>query len=179
MQVSTRAISQNQRNGVIGVALAGLLVAVVAFSAFGGSGTGSPRVEVAEGSFELFEGGEATFADFEGEPLVVNFWASWCPACVAELPEFQSVHEQLGDEVTFVGVANQDQRPASVQLAEEVGLTYQLADDPQGELFRSLDLIAMPSTLFIDAEGEILEVFGGQLDEAGLTERIETLRGAS
>lgn len=47
---------------------------------------------------DAIEGGEATFADFQGGPLVVDFWASWCPACVAELPEFQSVHEDRGTQ---------------------------------------------------------------------------------
>ncbi|WP_420451732.1 TlpA family protein disulfide reductase [Ilumatobacter sp.] len=129
--------------------------------------------------FELFDGGSTTFEQFEGAPLVINFWASWCPACVGELPEFQTVHEQRSDEVTFLGIANAGIRPAAVDLAEEVGLTYTLADDPTGELFREFGLIAMPSTLFVTPGGEILEVFAGQLNESALNERIDELVTAS
>jgi thiol:disulfide interchange protein len=58
-------------------------------------------------------------------------------------------------------------------------LTYTLADDPNGDLFRSLDLIAMPSTLFISPDGEVEEVFAGQLTGPALQERIDRLRGRS
>lgn len=177
--MSTIAITTKQRNRIVGLAVAGLIIVAIAVSAIGGSRSTAVDGEQASGSFELFEGGEATFADYRGGPLIINFWASWCPACVAELPEFQSVHERFGDEVTIVGVANQDDRSAALRLAGDVGLTYQLGDDPQGELFRTLDLIAMPSTVFIDADGEIQEVFGGQLDEEGLADRIAVLAATS
>jgi thiol-disulfide isomerase/thioredoxin len=130
-------------------------------------------------AFELFDGGETTLADFAGTPLVGNFWASWCPACVAELPEIQAVHERFGDDVTILGIANSDERGAALSLADDVGLTYTLADDPGGELFRELGLFAMPSTIFITADGEISEVFGGQLDEDGLLSRTEPLGATS
>jgi peroxiredoxin len=76
-------------------------------------------------------------------------------------------------------MANADQRAAANALADSVGLTYQLADDSEGEMFRSLGLIAMPSTVFVSADGRITEVFAGQLNEAALVERIEELQEAS
>ena len=130
-------------------------------------------------SFDLFDGAVATFEDFEGTPLVINFWASWCPACVAELPDFQAVHEQRGDEVTILGIANADFRPAAVDLAVQVELTYTLADDPDGVLFLDFGLIAMPSTLFVSPDGRIVEVFSGQLNEPALNDRIDKLLAAS
>jgi thiol-disulfide isomerase/thioredoxin len=178
-------ITKRQRRSVVGAALAVLILAVVTTSNVGGDDgvqdAGSVENGVAVESelpsqgFELFDGASATFQDFEGTPLVINFWASWCPACVSELPEFQAVHEQRSDKVTFIGIANADIRPAAVGLAEEVGLTYSLADDPEGDLFREFGLIAMPSTLFVSPDGEILEVFAGQLNESALNDRIDTL----
>jgi thiol-disulfide isomerase/thioredoxin len=135
----------------------------------------SVESELPTDTFELFAGGDATFAAFEGEPLVINFWASWCPACVGELPEFQRVHEARGDEVTFLGIANTDVRGAAVGLADDVGLTYRLADDPSGDLFREFGLIAMPSTIFVSPDGRIVDVFAGQLNESALDERIDAL----
>jgi thiol-disulfide isomerase/thioredoxin len=182
-------INKAQRRGIVGGALAVLAVVVLAVWASGNDSTtaetaadGSPvavESELPTDSFELFTGVDATFAEFEGEPLVINFWASWCPACVGELPEFQSVHEERGGEVTFLGIANADIRSESVDLADEVGLTYQLADDPAGDLFRQFGLIAMPSTLFVSPDGQILEVFAGQLNEDALNSRIDSLVAAS
>lgn len=176
-------VTKRKRRTIIGLA-----VVVLGLAAFGlnlsdgdsltgrdGGGTGGDR-QLPSDEFALFDGGEATFADFEGQPLVINFWASWCPACVNELPEFQEVHERLGDEVTILGMANRDPRARAEELAADVGLTYTLADDPDGEVFRSLDLIAMPSTLFVSADGVVQEVFAGQLTGRALEERIERLR---
>lgn len=151
----------------------------------GGEGAGDAAVPstslapVPTLAFEMFDGTRATLADFEGTPLVVNFWASWCPACVVELPEFQAVHEQVGDEVTFLGLANSDDRAAATALAADVGLTYPLADDPAGELFVALELIAMPSTVFVTSDGLVHDTFGGQLDAETLLERIDELLEAS
>ena len=173
--MSRLVVSAKQRHRIVGMAVS-ILIALVAFVAVPGSGGATvSAADISSTRFALFDGTEASLADFVGRPLVVNFWASWCPACVGELPEIQAVHEQLGDEVTILGIANADERGAAVALADTVGLTYELADDPDGELFRELGLIAMPSTIFITADGEISEVFGGRLDEDGLLSRIEPL----
>jgi len=178
----TVVITQRQRRTTIGF-LTMALVAVAAFALGIGRSNDSTTSADAEllpnAQFALFESGDASFDDFAGTPLVINFWASWCPACVAELPEFQEAHEEFGDQVTFLGVANADQRDAALDLAGDVGLTYQLADDPRGDVFRELGLFAMPTTLFVTAEGEVLEVFAGQLTGSALADRINELIAAS
>ena len=173
--MSTLAITRRQRHRIVGGSVVLLMSIAAATVALGGGNGLADGDALPTESFELFDGGTATFADFAGKPLVINFWASWCPACVGELPDIQAVHEALGDEVTILGVANADSRGAAIALADEVGLTYTLADDPNGDLFRSLELIAMPSTIFVTADGQIQEVFGGQLDEKALIARIEAL----
>ena len=171
--------ANRQRRRFVALAAFVLVATVVAVGAIGGGGSGPEESALPEATFELFDGEQATFADFAGQPMVVNFWASWCPACVAELPEFQAAFEEYGNRVVFLGLANADARDAANRLASQAGLTYTLADDPSGELFRSFELIAMPSTVFITADGEIEEVFGGQLNERALGERIENLIGAA
>ena len=177
--MSSLEVTHGQRRRIVAGSLALLVAIVAAVVALGGGDVSADGDTVPTASFELFDGGTASFADYEGKPLVINFWASWCPACVAELPDVQAVHEALGDEVTFLGVANADSRVAAIELADDVGLTYALADDPKGDLFRSLGLIAMPSTIFVTADGQIQDVFGGQLDEKALIARIEGLVEAS
>jgi thiol-disulfide isomerase/thioredoxin len=181
--VAKIVVTKRTRRGVLGVATL-LFVAIIAgaLALSGGdtvTDTAGGESDVPQATFALFDGGEATFADFEGKPLIVNFWASWCPACVAELPDFQAVHAEFGDEVTFLGMANADRREGALALADDVGLTYTLADDPEGELFREFGLISMPSTIFIDANGRIQDVFGGILNEPLLIERLEQLIEAS
>lgn len=172
-------VTRSQRTWILGGAAALVAAVIAIITAVSGGGSTASRENAAPvGAFELFDGSETTFADFAGKPVVVNFWASWCPACVAELPEFESVHQQLADEITFLGIANTDRRGAAESLAASVGLSYTLADDPEGALFREFGLIAMPSTVFIDADGNIHDVVGGQLNERLLLERIDDLVGA-
>jgi len=179
IHMSAFVVTRQQRRSVIGLATAVLLAVVVVMNVTDRSTASQSEQALPDIAFERFDGDMASLAEFEGRPLVINFWASWCPACVAELPEFEAAHLEYADEVTFVGIANADIRQAADRLAESVGLTYTLGDDPDGDMFRELGLFAMPSTIFVTADGEIHEVFGGQLDERALTERIDDLIGAS
>jgi thiol-disulfide isomerase/thioredoxin len=142
-----------------------------------GDGSESGASGDASGSFVLFDGTPASFGDFEG-PIVVNFWASWCPACVVELPDFQAVSEELGDSVTFIGMnVLPDDRAAAEALIEETGVEYQLAEDEGGALYAEFGGIAMPTTVFLDADGNVVDVHGGTLFEDDLRERISELFG--
>ena len=91
----------------------------------------------------------------DGRPLVLNFWATWCAPCVAEMPDLQLLHEAAGDDVHVVGVDTQDSPLNAEPFVEELGITYTLARDPGGELFTELNGFGMPTTLFVAADGAI------------------------
>ncbi|MCH7844775.1 MAG: TlpA family protein disulfide reductase [Acidobacteria bacterium] len=81
-------------------------------------------------TFIRFDGTEATFADYLGTPLVVNFWASWCPSCVAELSAaIRPAQDRFGDQVGFIGVNLQDDRDRALALIEETGVQFDLVED--------------------------------------------------
>lgn len=116
-------------------------------------------------SFDLpnFEGeGQLTYADFEGKPLVLNFWASWCPFCIDEMPAFEEVFQRFSGDVAFLGVNVQDERELAEQLAEQTGVTYPLALDEDGSLLREVEGRSMPTTLLISADGHVVHRFGGE-----------------
>lgn len=124
-----------------------------------------------------FDGAPFRFADLEGKPAVVNFWASYCAPCIKEMPAIEAVHQSLGDQVTIVGVNNQDRDDKADQLAAETGVTYTLVRDPRGDAFFELGLTVMPTTLFVDAGGDVVATTFGELTEAELTEAVEGLLG--
>lgn len=139
--------------------------------------TSSESSETGDMSFALFDGQPATFSDFEG-PIVVNFWASWCPACVAELPDFEAVSDQVEGEVTFIGMnLLPDDRAAAEALIAESGVDYLLAQDEDGSLYTGFGGIAMPTTVFIDADGNVADIHSGALFEDDLRERLTELFG--
>ena len=130
--------------------------------------------------FSTFDGETVMLSDFEGTPVVLNFFASWCPACIAEMPDFEVVNAKLGGSVRFIGVAQSDVPPlgspeAAVELRERTGVTYEIFQDPNGSLFRAFSGIAMPTTIFIDAEGNVVGRQNGAIFSSALESMIQDL----
>ncbi len=121
--------------------------------------------------------GAIDYADYADHPLVINFFASWCPFCIAEMPDFERVHRLLGEDVAFLGVSQSDARGASIDLARETGITYDTAIDERGEFFRAVGGQGMPTTIFVRPGGEIADVWVGPLSADGLQERVADLFG--
>ncbi len=130
--------------------------------------------EVVDASFTYFDGTNGNLADFRGKPLVLNFWASWCPACVAELPDFQEVSQRFAGRVEFLGMNMQEvSLEAALGLLEATGVKYRSAHDPDGAIFQMFGGVAMPTTVFIAATGEVVRVNAGTIFADDLVAVIE------
>lgn len=132
--------------------------------------------EVRLGSFDSAP--DRTLGELLGAtPVVVNFFASWCVPCIDEMPAFERVHQALGDQVTFVGMANQDAPEDALATVAATGVTYPTYDDPGAGAITYFGGLAMPTTVFIDASGEVLEVHSGALTEDELRTKVSDLFG--
>ena len=153
--------------------VAGLAVigAVALLAVFSGGGTAEAD-SVTELVFINQDGSTGTLADFQGEPLVVNFFASWCAPCRAELPDLEAVHVAGGGEVQFVGVNHDIDQSSWLSLINEVGLTYPTVFQPEQEIWETLNLFGMPATVFMSADGEVVYTFSGVLNQEVLKELI-------
>jgi len=114
-------------------------------------------------------GEEVRLLDFKGKPIILNFWASWCGPCKAELPDFQAAYEKYGEDVQFVLLNMTDGRQETVDTArkfmEKEGYTMPLYFDTvemQGAY--TYGVSAIPTTFFISAEGEMIAYAAGMLD---------------
>lgn len=134
------------------------------------AGTGPPLVDFTLARFE--GGGTVSVSDFRGTPLVLNFWASWCPFCVEEMPGFEQVHREFGGAVAFLGVDLQDDPKLARDLMVRTGVTYDLAVDPDGSLFAAVGGTGMPTTLLVSADGRVEEHITGPLTAQQLRELI-------
>lgn len=123
-------------------------------------------------SFEMLDGGQGSLADYRGRPLVMNFFASWCVPCLAEMPGFEQVHQELKGDVHFLGVNLQDPQENGRLVVEQTGITYDVGRDPDGELFTTVGGFAMPTTVFLDADGNIVDLHSGGLTAEHLRGRI-------
>lgn len=106
-------------------------------------------------------------------PAVVNLWATWCVPCRAELPAFDEVAAELDGEVRVLGVNVGEDRDVAEALVTELGLGFEQYLDPDADLSAELAVTAMPSTVFVDPSGTIVEVHAGPLTADELRDRIE------
>lgn len=121
--------------------------------------------------------GQLATTELRGTPAVINFWATWCPFCIEEMPDIERVHQELEGKVTFVGVDREDVTDKALRLAQETGVTYTLVEDPDGSFFRAAQGLGMPTTLFVDADGTIVHRQSGPMDAEQLRSLIRTHLG--
>ncbi len=173
--------TSSNRTGRTHLAVVALVLGMIAAACAGAApstpGATDRTTEAApDTSFTMFDGRRASFADYRGTPLVVNFWASWCPSCIAEMgAAFRPAQLALGDRVAFLGMNLQDERSQASALVERTAVLFDLAEDPDGSLYLELGGLGMPFTVFIDADGNIVRRHDGALTEGQLVDLIEEL----
>jgi cytochrome c biogenesis protein CcmG/thiol:disulfide interchange protein DsbE len=125
------------------------------------------------------DGEEVPLGEVVDGPTVVNFFASWCPPCIAEMPDFESVAQQVAGDVEFIGLAVQDRTADAERIIDETGITYRWARDARGDVASAAQITQMPATMFIDADGTIVSVHSGALDADELRGLIESELGVA
>jgi len=141
----------------------------------------SPRAGFPAPDFalETLGGERATLAERRGKVVIVNLWASWCGPCRSEMPAIQRVYEanrERGLDVLAVNSTVQDDAAKARDFARELGLTFPILLDRDGEVTRRYLVRGLPSTFIVGRDGVIREaIFGGPLSEATLASKVGAL----
>lgn len=122
--------------------------------------------------FTRFDGTEGTLADYAGQKLVLNFFASTCVPCRKEMPALEQIQREAGDEITVLGLAVRDDRDAALALVEQTGVTYDTAQDVTGDIMTGAGGTLLPFTLFVAPDGTIMERHFGELTGPELRDKI-------
>jgi cytochrome c biogenesis protein CcmG/thiol:disulfide interchange protein DsbE len=160
----------------------GGLIALLAFGlanqtpVTGKSGITRVGKPAADFSLPLIGGGDLVLEEQIGRPLVINFWASWCPPCVQEAPALESAWRTYrSEEVLFVGVDIQDAEEDAAEYVRDLGITYPNVLDRDGRVTIDYGVIGLPVTFFVNRDGIIQRRWVGAIDERRLAEFVEEL----
>ncbi len=131
-------------------------------------GESSEKSEFAAPDVTLYDvdGGEIKLSDYFGKPIVLNFWASWCPPCKQEMPHFEAAYKD-NEDVTFlmVNVTTSDRETFenAKEHIETNGYTFPVLYDLTGEAASTYGTYSLPLTFFIDKNGDLVTYAMGML----------------
>ena len=139
--------------------------------------TPAPDFTVKDGS-----GNDVKLSDLFGKPIVLNFWASWCPPCKSEMPHFEKVFQEMGDEVTFMMVdmvGGRETKASGQKYIAEQGFTFPVYYDEAQDAAGTYGISAIPTTIFIDTQGNLVAGAQSAIDEETLRYGISLAQDAS
>jgi peroxiredoxin len=141
----------------------------------------APQEGFAAPDFQLpaLEENTITLSDFQGSPIIINFWASWCPPCIKEMPSLQQIYQEYqSSNLVLLGVNSTHQdRVAQVKEFQIIHqLSFPILLDQTGSVNKLYNIHSLPTTIFIDPEGVIQKIIiGGPLPPALLRIELERI----
>lgn len=163
-----------------------LIIVIVGFSAPALAGELKPYKGKPLPDFELLdmEGNSHSIADYKGKVLLVNFWATWCPPCVKEMPSMQRLQTMMSGKAFETLAVNMGEDKASIQnfltghpAMKDTPISFPILLDSDGVVLKSWKIFAFPTTFLINKNGDIkYGLFGGlEWDSPEAVEVVESL----
>ena len=131
-------------------------------------------------SFAVYDrnGKPVSLSQMRGKPTVVNFWATWCGYCTMEMPEFDKLYKEYGNDVNFMMVDltdAQETEKAAARFVDKNGYSFPVYFDKNQSAAKAYNITSIPMTLFIDANGNLVEENLGAMDEGTIRSYIEQM----
>jgi cytochrome c biogenesis protein CcmG/thiol:disulfide interchange protein DsbE len=118
-----------------------------------------------EAAYTTFDGEEVPLSSVRGTPTVLNFWASYCSPCLKEMPALEEVYQEAkgSADLAFLGLTVSDRTDDALEMVDRTGITYPTAQDKDASVFTSMEAVVLPTTVLLDAEGEVVARHAGEL----------------
>lgn len=167
------------------VLIVAAVILMLAFRDDGSSDAASDRTIADDFTLETFQGQPVSLSDFKGRYVLVNFWASWCPPCKAEMPGLQAYHQKYRDDgFTVLAVNTSDDPVAAQDYINANGYTFPVVLDDTGNVFQMYTYYAiqqyggsgLPTSYLIGPDGELVKVWKpGAISPADLERDVTPL----
>lgn len=131
--------------------------------------------------FELtnLDGDKVRLSELKGKKIILNFWATWCPPCKAEMPHMQNYYEDFAEddnvEILAVNLTSGDSEKSVKKFVKDYGLTFQVPMDVTGEIGEKYQAITIPTSYMIDTKGRIQNKIIGPMDEKMIKDFVSQL----
>jgi len=130
-------------------------------------------------TLEDLEGNKVKISDLKGKPVVLNFWASWCPPCKSEMPGFENLYQEYGDKIQFVMVnltdGGRETKDTAMKYVNDMGYTFPIYFDTDMSAALAYNAVSIPITYLIDSDGNIVAYASGAVEEEALREGIQMI----
>ena len=116
-------------------------------------------------------------SDFEGKALVINFWGTFCPPCVNEMPALQKQYDQWKDDnVVVLGINLSESNLTVKNFLNQLNITFPIVIDNNDQIRKKYNVRYYPTTFFVDSSGVIQDIFVGEMKEEDIITRIKKLK---
>jgi cytochrome c biogenesis protein CcmG/thiol:disulfide interchange protein DsbE len=181
-RAARRTAGLARRHKVITAVAAAFIAAVIAVS-LATSGTAAPPSYPAAAGFTLTAlgkpGQQVSLSRYAGQPVILNFWASWCAPCQQETPLLASWYKQQHGHVVLLGLDENDTAANALKFAAAKGVSYPLGFDPHVTVAPAYNVDGLPQTFFLNAEHRIVDHVLGAVTEAELAKGLRLMNAAS
>ncbi len=127
-------------------------------------------------AIHLPDGSTAHLSDYRGRPVILNFWATWCPPCRLEMPDLVETYETHKDEgLVVIAIDDAEAHDLVSAFVEEFGMTMPVVVDPQGDVMRAYKTNSLPSSFFIDRDGVVRVRWLGLLTPDVLEQNLRSI----
>lgn len=123
---------------------------------------------------EVNNGSSFTLSEQKGKVILLNFWATWCGPCVEEMPAFEKLYQEYGDEVAILAVNFMEDKSTVDQFVEENEYTFPIAYDENGEMNSKYPTDGIPYTLVIGKDGIIKKIYEGSMGADAMYEEYKS-----
>lgn len=128
-------------------------------------------------TLQTLDGEQVKLSDFRGQAVFVNFWATWCPPCRAEMPDMQKLYDDKDIEILAVNMTDSEKSEEGVaSFVADMQLSFPVLMDTEGDISDAYNVKAYPTSYMIDAEGKISHIAYGAMNYNVMVQEFEKMK---